>query len=73
MGTVGTGEWPNPIMSWTKAGAIVYGSFRNNVAQPYTDFEPTLNGFAGSPGLVKWWPSQDGLAKTTATSTMDFL
>jgi hypothetical protein len=72
--TSSAGEWPNPIVSWTIAGAPVQDDYVNFAAtQPYEDFEPTMMGFAGSPGLVQYWPSAPGVGLTTAASTMDFL
>jgi len=64
-------------MSWetnhaalaTAAPAFVNGGAN----QPFEDFDSNTSGYAASPGLVQWWPSEAGLALLTATATMDFL
>jgi hypothetical protein len=73
-GPLGTGEWPNPIMSWMTNGAVVTGlspTYVSGATLPMTDFEPETDGYAASPGKVQWWPSNPGAL--AATATMDLL
>jgi hypothetical protein len=73
-GTIGTGEWPNPIMTWETAGVAGLATLVNGLAlQPLTDFEPAMNGYVATPGKVMYWPSELGFNKLTATATMDIL
>jgi hypothetical protein len=77
LGAVGTGEWPNPMASYEVKGTAdsdIDPTFCNAAAaQPLTDFEPTTDGYAASPGKIQWWPSQAGLGLLTAVSTMDYM
>jgi hypothetical protein len=73
-GDVGTGEWPNPIMSWDTYGTPATTIDVNGLAlQPLTDFEPEKNGYVATPGKVMYWPSEMGFNKLTATATMDIM
>ena len=75
-GPLGSGQWPNPIMSWATGGvAAASSSIKVNAlgGQPFADFEPAMNGYVATPGKVMYWPSEIGFNKESAVATMDIL
>jgi len=73
-GAIGTGQWPNPIMAWGRGGVTAANVDVMGLAlQPFTDFEPAMNGYVATPGKVMYWPSEIGFNKESAVATMDIL
>jgi len=46
-------EWPNPIKNHLVINAVANAGFTNS---PYTDYDPTMRGYAGTPGSIKYFP-----------------
>jgi hypothetical protein len=75
-GAPAAGEWPNPIEGWTikgvNVGATTLAFVNASVKPSVTVYDPTVYGYAATPGNIMWYPENTGAGKATATSKMDF-
>jgi len=72
--TAGGGEWPNPIVTWTSAGAAVTSPQSTKIGTlvpPISDMGTSA--YPSTIGDLIYYPSITGPGKETATSTVNWL